>query len=268
MDLEDPLLTSEPIIIGKTGAKIASHSGRGIVEVLDIIKILEDAGICCCVTGAYALLYYGAKLAPTDWEICVPDHCFDKVLAMLNSEPLNNVYEPWIKILPQVRSLLHTYPRYTLKGVDFSFFIIPAFEYCMQWGPSDLERSKLNIPFPKLELFAQSLLDTQRRLDLANLIDGMDLSEDWAEEHLNLDKPELLEYAKEKNSRLIAARGELPTVAVPTLRETPRDLRQEWQNIVRGKRRRINIELPPHLYLTRFRMVGSQDPRLRENRNI
>lgn len=117
---------------------------------------------------------------------------------MFESEPLNDIYEPWNKILPQVRTLQHTCPRYTLKGVNFFFFIMPAFEYCMKWGPSELERSQWNSPFPKLELFAQSLLDTQRSLDLVNLINGMDLSEEWGEEHLDLDKPGELEYAKEK----------------------------------------------------------------------
>lgn len=187
---------------------------------------------------------------------------------MFESEPLNDIYEPWNKILPQVRTLQHTCPRYTLKGVNFFFFIMPAFEYCMKWGPSELERSQWNSPFPKLELFAQSLLDTQRSLDLVNLINGMDLSEEWGEEHLDLDKPGELEYAKEKNKRLVAARGEIPELRVPTLRETPRDLRQDWQKMVRGKRRRINIEKPLHLYITRFRMVGSEDPRLREGRSI
>lgn len=65
MDMEDPILLSGPIILAKIGAKQASHSGRGIIEVLDVIKIFEDAGIlCCCIVGAHPLLYYGAKVVP------------------------------------------------------------------------------------------------------------------------------------------------------------------------------------------------------------
>ncbi|KAI5920848.1 hypothetical protein F4810DRAFT_680708 [Camillea tinctor] len=264
MPLEGPIPTSGRIVLAKPGARPASYSGHGITEVLDIIKILEDAGICCCVTGGHALNYYGAKLVPMDWQICVSDDHFDKASAMFQSKPLNEVYEPWVKIQPQIRTLMHTYPRYTLKGVNFFFFLVPAFEYCMQWGTSDLERSQQNIPYPKLQLFAQSLLDTQRQLDLTNLVDGMDLSEEWGNEHLDLDKPGELEYAKEKNKRLIAACGGRPEISVPQLRVTPRDLRQEWQKIVREKKQRIGIKLSSHMYLTRFRLVGSRDPRLLE----
>lgn len=64
MDVEDPILLLGPIILAKVGAKQASHSGRGIIEVLDVIKIFEDAGICCCIVGAHPLLYYGAKVVP------------------------------------------------------------------------------------------------------------------------------------------------------------------------------------------------------------
>lgn len=125
----------------------------------------------------------------------------------------------------------------------------------------------MNIPFPKLKLLAQSLLDTQRQLDLTNLVYGMDLSEEWGEDHLDLDKPGELEYAKEKNEKLIKLCGETLGIVL-RLRETPMDLRQQWQKIVRGKWRRINIEQPQDLYNTRFRMKGSGDPRLRERQNI
>lgn len=64
MDVEDPILLSGPIILAKIGAKQASHSGRGLIEVLDVIKIFEDAGICCCIVGAHPLLYYAAKVVP------------------------------------------------------------------------------------------------------------------------------------------------------------------------------------------------------------
>ncbi|KAI1389322.1 uncharacterized protein F4822DRAFT_196893 [Hypoxylon trugodes] len=268
MDLEEPFLTSEPVVLAKTDANTASYSGRGIIEVLDVIKILEDAGIACCVTGAHALLYYGAKLVPVDWEVCVPNEDFKKASAMFTSNPLSDIYEPWTKILPQVRSLIHTYPRFTLKGVNFFFFIVPAFEYNIKWESSDLEKSQLGIPFPKLELLARSLLDTQRQLELTNLVDGMDLSEEWGEEHLDLDRTGELEYAGEKNKRLIASHCGSREIPIPKLSEVPKDLRQQWQNIVRGKQRRINLELPKHLYSTRFRMVGSGDPRLRAGRNI
>lgn len=48
----------------KPNAKAASYSGRGIVEVLEVIRILEAANIPCCIVGGYALVYYGARMVP------------------------------------------------------------------------------------------------------------------------------------------------------------------------------------------------------------
>ncbi|KAI0888618.1 uncharacterized protein GGS22DRAFT_61133 [Annulohypoxylon maeteangense] len=268
MSSSDPLLTTGAIQLPKPGAKAASYGGRGIVEVRDVIQILETANIPCCVVGGYALVYYGARMVPNNWEICVPTDSFERASAMFIVTPLSETYEPWVKIQPQVGSLKHTYPQFRLKGVNFSFFIIPAFEYFIRCEPSNFEKSEREIPFPKLECFAQSLLDTQRYLDLTNLIDGMDLSEEWGEEHLNLDKPGEIEYAKEKNEKIVASLSEYPNSRPSRLRDTPMDLRQKWQTIVRTKQKRIGIEVPGHLYSTRFRIKGSPDPRLREERNI
>ncbi|KAI1444747.1 hypothetical protein F5Y02DRAFT_389045 [Annulohypoxylon stygium] len=252
----------------KPNAKAASYSGRGIVEVLEVIRILEAANIPCCIVGGYALVYYGARMVPNNWEICVPTDCFEKASAMFTVTPLSETYEPRNKIQPQIGSLKHTYPQFALKGVNFSFFIIPAFEYFLCCEPSKFERSSHNIPFPKLDCYAQSLLDTQRYLDLTNLIDGMDLSEEWGEEHLDLDKSGELEYAKEKNGKIVSSLAEYPNSRPSRLRETPMGLRQKWQTIVRTKQKRIGVEVPGHLYNTRFRTKGSPDPRLREDRNI
>lgn len=42
------------------GDAMPSHGGAGTEEVLEITKLLEDAGICCCVAGISALRYFGA----------------------------------------------------------------------------------------------------------------------------------------------------------------------------------------------------------------
>ncbi|KAI1089610.1 hypothetical protein F5B19DRAFT_466452 [Rostrohypoxylon terebratum] len=268
MNPPNPLIAKSPVKPLKPSTKAASYGGRGIVEVLEVIRILETASIPCCVAGGCALVYYGARMVPNNWEICVPTDSFEKASAMFTVTPLSETYEPRSKIQPQIGSLKHTYPHFALNGVNFSFFIVPAFEYFLRCEPSNFERSKHNIPFPKLDCYAQSLLDTQRYLDLTNLIDGMDLSEEWGEEHLDLDKPGELEYAKEKNEKIASSLAEHPNSRPSRLRETPMDLRQKWQTIIRTKQKRIGLEVPGHLYNTRFRTKGSPDPRLREDRNI
>ncbi len=148
---------------------------------------------------------------------------------------------------------------------------MPAFECLLSPSPDQCEKSASGIPYPKLELFAQSLLNLQQYADLNDLVDGMDLDEAWGETHLlQLDKPAPVEYIREKNDMIASSLPESKkSVAfLCLLSERPRPARDEWLRIVRTKHQRINDELPRHRYLTRFRKVGSRDPRENKNREV
>lgn len=238
--------------------------GRGVQQALDVIGELAKAGIPSVVVGVRALLYYGARRAPKYWEICVPDHLYEKATDMFAAAPLNEKYDPWPKIMPQPGTMIHAYPCFTLKGVNFFFYISPAFENRADCDPEKCEKSKLGVPYPKLELFAQGLLETQRFHDLENLVDGMNLTEEWGNEHLDFSGAGLEDYVKEKNRRI---RESLPDSAIFGMGLCP-DLKAQWQKMVRNKEKRIGTELPKEKYETRFRIRGWGDPRLRENRQV
>ncbi|KAK0744601.1 hypothetical protein B0T21DRAFT_281441 [Apiosordaria backusii] len=244
--------------------------GRGLNETLDVIAALEGVGIHSCVVGTKALVYYGAHRVPMNWEICVPTDSYERAITLLTSPPLNEKYEVWHRVVPGPKTLMHTYPRFTLKGVNFFFILLPAFECLLSPSPDQCERSTSGIPYPKLELFAQSLLDLQQYADLEDLVDGMDLDEAWGETHLQLDKPPPVEHIREKNDMIARSLPEdmREAVSLALLSERPRPSRDVWQRIVSTKHRRINDELPRHRYLTRFRKVGSKDPRERKERQV
>lgn len=63
--------------------------GRSIPQVLDVIAELTDAEIPSVAVGARALPYCGAKLPPKNWEICVPDECYEKAISLFALEPLD-----------------------------------------------------------------------------------------------------------------------------------------------------------------------------------
>lgn len=129
--------------------------------------------------------------------------------------------------------LMHTYPCFTLKGVNFFFIILPALECLLDPAPDRCERSHSGIPYPKLDLFAQNLLDLQQYADLADLVDGMNLDEAWGGAHLQLDKPPPLEHIREKNDMIARALPEdmRKVFGLTLLSERPRPSRETWQRI-------------------------------------
>lgn len=186
---------------------------------------------------------------------------------------LSDRFEPGSRILPQLKSLLHTYPHFKQKGVRFSFYIMPASEYFVtELDKTMIEHGRNKVPYASLEAFAQSLVDTQRWAELTQLIDGMDLNEDWGPAHLDLGAPSqtLSEYVVEKNKKIMSSCADFPGTrpGVATLTEKPVDRMKKWQTIVGGKKNRIGLPLTKDRYATQFRQIGSQDPRLREDRAV
>lgn len=45
------------------GDKDASYNDRGIDEVLEVVRLLREDGIICCIVGGNALRYYGVPRA-------------------------------------------------------------------------------------------------------------------------------------------------------------------------------------------------------------
>ncbi|KAI1172927.1 hypothetical protein F4777DRAFT_484797 [Nemania sp. FL0916] len=242
----------------------ASHNDKGIDEVLRIIRTLNDAGIVSCIVGGKALRYFGVHRIPTDWHICVSNDQFTKASAIFAS--LGDEFEPGSRILPQLKSLIHTYPRFKQKGVNFSFYILPANEYFVSdLDESMIERSHNDIPYPKLEYFAQSLVSTQRWPQLDQLVDGMDLDESWGMTHLQLGTPSQaeMEYVADKNRKIMSSCGDYPNV-IPSLGKLTTkalDRSKKWKETVEGKERRIGPYLSKERYATQFRRKGSEDPR-------
>lgn len=106
----------------------------------------------------------------------------------------------------------------------------------------------------------QSLLDTKSGVDLEDLIDGMDLSEEWGEQNLDLEGHTDTEWLEGIIDALQKdGRDEMSIWIDPD----PVPRRQLWQEFVQNKQRRMGWKYPPEIYATRFRRHGSKDPRTR-----
>ncbi|WEW55165.1 hypothetical protein PRK78_000594 [Emydomyces testavorans] len=291
-----------PITLYVPGDALPSHGGAGTVEILEITRLLEAAGVCCCVVGISALRYFGAWRARHDWEICVPTHLVESASQIFQSEPYNKIYEINPGGRPQLDPLLQPFPRFKIKGVDLYFTIITAELAHLECVSSNLERSQMGIPYPKLEVFAQSLLETNDEVALADLIDGMNLTNEWGLENLDLHGTHDISWVKKQNEKIsrtlpkidfaclleldaseekegiyqAGMHKENKEITSPSVPETDNNsclhecpityLSKEevWKNIVNTKERRLGIECPTEVFATRFYpRKNGWDPRLK-----
>ncbi|ERF72001.1 hypothetical protein EPUS_09367 [Endocarpon pusillum Z07020] len=82
----------------------------------------------------------------------------------------------------------HQYPRFKFVGLALFFILMTSQAWRhLPCTPENIEYSHTGLPYPKLDIFAQSLLDTWTLVDLDHLVDGMNLTLEWGEANLNLD---------------------------------------------------------------------------------
>ncbi|KAH4354081.1 hypothetical protein HBH98_014520 [Parastagonospora nodorum] len=245
--------------------ELPSFGGHGTLEILGVIQLLNGAGITCCLVGISALIYYGAGRVRNDWEVCVPTEKLGEASALLDSA---GTYENYPPRPPDLWSLLHTFPRFKVVGKALCFTLIPSDDAHIDCIPPNIERSQMGLPYPILEIFAQSLLDTNDMVALTDLIDGMDLTEQWGLVHLRLNAENDLAWTRRKNEKI---RASVPASPDSCLLECPINtinLKETWNAIVRTKERRIGAEMAGGYYTTRFRGRGDGDPRLRGRYNV
>ncbi|KKZ61864.1 hypothetical protein EMCG_03653 [[Emmonsia] crescens] len=212
---------------------------KEVAHVLQVTRLLEHQGVSCCLAGTSALIYYGAKRSRGDWLICVPSEDYSAAVALLDASSETCYRQP--PISPQVSSLVHRYARYKLQdGSLCVFFVLAPSPGChITCVPENLERSRNNLPYPKLHVFAQSLIDMHDVVALCDLVDGMDLDVQWGREHLDLGDTNDLEWA-ERGNELI--RESLPPTELSFLYEfsvVAESREKIWEQAVNGKEERM-----------------------------
>ncbi|KAH6887088.1 hypothetical protein B0T10DRAFT_516043 [Thelonectria olida] len=240
--------------------RLSSFGGHGTKEAWELSRLLEEADVPCCFSGVSALIYYGVVRARNDWELCVPTELLPKVESLLKSDAYASIYRQipprsW----PQPGSLNHLCPRFKLIGVDFSFIVIPSRHVHFVCESSNIRRSHHGLPYPKLKIFVQSLLEMSDRVSLFDVVDGSDVSEQWGTENLDLDGTNDVEWSVQRNEDILHQPGSVPPVFgyMPTQRVNKREL---WQWAVNTKQSRRGSTQPPELFSTRFRLHNSMDP--------
>ncbi|KLJ06478.1 hypothetical protein EMPG_10125 [Blastomyces silverae] len=236
--------------------------GGGPHEILEVTKLLESVSIPCCLLGVAALRYYGAGRVQYDWEICVRRDMLEIASTLLKSEPHIRTYEPAPAHSTQLFSMIHTYPRFKVRDLHLFFVLTPDDDYHFNCSSSNIERSYLGLPYPKLQLHAQSLLDSHDLVSLTDLIDGMNLTEEWGQQNLDLSNSQDIVWAKRKNREIQEIIPDPDESCWHEKIEKPFSRAETWAEIVRTKERRLGDECPRETWATRFRAHNSEDPRI------
>lgn len=192
----------------------------------------------------------------------MPTDMVKEACSILTSAPYDEVYQqcPYDEPI-QLHSLLHTFPQFRLKGYRLWFSIFPAQDCHFVCEPSNFEWSSMGLPYPKLDVFAQSLLDTCDLVGLTDLVDGMDLTEEWGSSNLDLSGTTDAVWARQKNEKIRASVPLTMTSCLLQIEEGPFKTIDLFKDIVETKKGRIGPEMGENL-TTRFRREGSSDPRL------
>ncbi|GAA89191.1 similar to An12g05550 [Aspergillus luchuensis IFO 4308] len=171
----------DPLAVGEINEGLQPHE-----EVSKMLSILTDAGIQCCFVQEQALIYYGTTRVPRDLVLCIPDEQFQRAVELFSSN--SHILQPCGPSPLRSPNLLnHKYPRFKAIGWASFWLLVPG-NYChLTVKPENIEWSLGGLPYPKLSVYVQSAIDSKSLLDLEELIDGMDLSEEWGHKTLDLE---------------------------------------------------------------------------------
>ncbi|WEW54695.1 hypothetical protein PRK78_000117 [Emydomyces testavorans] len=242
---------------------------NGVREIKEVVDILHTAKIPCSLVGESALIYYGAgrimhltTFATQDWHICVPTEQLEKAadLFRVRAKSFELVSRSTLSYTGRID---HLYPRFKLVGLRL-FFILMSSQAChLDLKPENIEFSATGLPYPTLAVFAQSLLDGKVGVDLDDLVDGMNLTPEWGEEHLDLEGTVDADWIWWKYN--VAYNLSNKEDERPLWYSNPDNRRDIWMRKVtpEAKKMRQTWKYQPD-YETRFRKIGCKDPRLRD----
>lgn len=296
--LNDPRTGVQKHYISPTpNARIADDNGLN--DILGVTQILENHDIPCFCVGISALKFYGAardrrvrtftlplpltriEIPPSstysihvqitsanksdrqEWEICVPTELAAKAHDVFRTPPYATTYIPISPVRhARVMSFLHTYRRYQIRDLPHVFVIVPSRDVHLDCRPSKIVRSLRGLPYPSLEDFFQSCLDRRDEVELTDLIDGTNVTDEWGEAHLDLNGCHDVEWAREMKRRTDEwdprVEGKPPPIDYWPTR--PSSKREFWQELVQTKMDRLDWSRPPEIFLTQYRIRNSSDP--------
>ncbi|KAL4911314.1 hypothetical protein BDW74DRAFT_172778 [Aspergillus multicolor] len=130
----------DPLAAGDPGDSLPSPQ-----EVLEVLSILEKAGITFCVIQITALIYFGAPRVTSGRVLCILNMDFDGAVAAFESR--EDLLKPCGPLSLKSPSLMnHKYPRFKQKGRISFRQVVPESYAHLECKPENLVWSLGGIP--------------------------------------------------------------------------------------------------------------------------
>ncbi|KAK3293763.1 uncharacterized protein B0H64DRAFT_346516 [Chaetomium fimeti] len=235
---------------------------QGVSEILAVVSQLQDANVPSCVIGVKALRYYGAARVTDEWDLCIPDNKLEEARHLLLSAADGAKYEVAQGPYPVPWSRRHAFPCFRLKGYNFWFILVPSSDCFVDPSiASHVEKSRNGVPYAALVQFSRSLLLQQMVADIADFIDGMDLTVDWGAENIGFAtlQEQGAAFIERRNEQAMADSGRYGFLS-------PQPLEELWDEMASKEAKERRIEpMKQGRYFTRWRRIKSpEDPRTKD----
>jgi len=203
-----------------------------------------------------------------EWDLCIPDDKLEAARSLLLAGNAHARYEAARPPPPVPWSRRHALPCLRRKGYNF-WFILWLSSYCFV-DPSRAEhvdKSMNGVPYASLVQFARSLLLQQLTPDIADFIDGMDLTADWGAQNIGF------ETLQEESVKFIESRNQLVENDDQGQSKnshcgwlSPRSMDSLWNESASQEAKDRRIEpMKKGRYFTRWRRIRSPgDPRTKD----
>ena len=194
--------------------------------------------------------------------MCLPTEQLDAAAQLFRDKP--EQFEPvGPSAMKRAMGIEDYFPRFKFVGLRLFFILMSSQAHDIPCKAENIEYSQTGLPYPKLPIYAQSLLDTRNFVDLEDLIDGMNITLEWGKDNLNLEGSINTDWGRWKAD--LTHSGHATEDQIPNWCTRPDTRREAWESMVsdEAKKMRQGFKYVP-IYATRFWKTGQKDPRLRK----
>lgn len=180
--------------------------------------------------------------------MCIPTDQLDAAAQLFRDKP--EQFEPFRpSAMKRAMGIEDYFPRFKFVGLRLFFILMFSQAHNIPCKAENIEYNQMGLPYPKLHIYAQSLLDTRNFVDLEDLIDGMNLTLEWGKENLNLEGTIDTDWGRWKAD--LTHGGHATEDQIPRWFTRPDARRETWESRVSDEAKKMRQGFSMYLHMRR-----------------